>query len=597
MTSRTLLCTVGILLTAFSMKCTAFASTSGASSCTAAGVQAASPAGMTITTISDGQPPSGVTQAQLAAGGGVVLVPPNSKLGTPEFCFAQGTVLTNPATGKTANFQAALPTKWNGKFLFKGCMGLCGVTNPPELEAVRHGYATATTDDGHVGNPTLGATFDGSWALNTDGSPNTDAVTDYFYRAVHVVTEAGKSLAGSFYSQAVSRSYYQGCSDGGREGMVEVSRFPDDFDGVIIGDPFFDPAGEVMDSYTMAKVQLRASDAAMIPASLLQVLDTALLKQCDAADGVTDGLIQDPALCNYNPATRLPICSSTRTTNCFTQNQADSIAAWFTAITDPAGHLVYPGFALADVNDLAGKNIAGWAIPSSGAAPKNLNGPHPWGADTSAPSAWLFADNVLRYLIFQNATYNSNSGPGMTFNVAGGKIQNMIPDTTVQTINQKMLPGRADDPKQALPFLSDGRKLILYHGFSDGIMTPYQTVKYYKALASLAGGYPTLQQNARLFMVPGMFHCTGGPGPNVFDALAALENWVEDGIAPDAIPATGGVQKDEGGKPRSMPLCQFPEMASYNGTGDVNNSASWSCSSTDQRLLTNGPNGIRAGLH
>jgi feruloyl esterase len=137
----------------------------------------------------------------------------------------------------------------------------------------------------------------------------------------------------------------------------------------------------------------------------------------------------------------------------------------------------------------------------------------------------------------------------------------------------------------------------MYHGFSDGIMTPYQTVKYYKALANLAGGYSSLQQNARLFMVPGMFHCTGGPGPNVFDALSALEGWVENGIAPDAIPATGGVQKDEGGNPRSMPLCQFPEMASYNGTGDVNNAANWNCSSTDQRLLTNGPNGTRAGLH
>jgi len=249
------------------------------------------------------------------------------------------------------------------------------------------------------------------------------------------------------------------------------------------------------------------------------------------------------------------------------------------------------------VNDLPGKNVALWAIPASGAPPNNLNGPHPWGADTDAPSSWLFADNVLRYLVFQDANFNSNSGPGMTFSVAGGKVQNIFPDSTIQTLNQKILPGRADDPKQALPFLSQGRKLILYHGFSDGIISPYQTVKYYKALAGLTGGYQTLQDNARLFMVPGMFHCTGGPGPSVFDTLSALEDWVEKGSAPDAILATGGAQSDLDGNPRSMPLCPFPEMATYNSIGDVNNAANWSCSSNDQRLLTIGPNGSRAGLH
>jgi len=321
MMQRTLRKSAWILIVVASVGCLASASTGPTTPCTAAAVQAAAPTGMTITPIPDGTPLAGITQAAIVAGGGVVLVPPNSKLGTPEFCFAQGTVVTNMATKKTANFQAALPTKWNGKFLFKGCMGLCGVVNPPELEAVRHGYASATTDDGHVGDPALGGTFDGSWALNSNGTPNTDGVTDYYYRAVHKVTQAGRALAEGFYAQTVNRSYYVGCSDGGREGMVEVSRFPTDFDGAIVGDPFFDPAGEVMASYAVAKSQLRASDAAVIPASLLQVLDTALLKQCDAADGVTDGLIQDPALCNYNPQTRLPICSATKTTNCFTQNQ------------------------------------------------------------------------------------------------------------------------------------------------------------------------------------------------------------------------------------------------------------------------------------
>jgi feruloyl esterase len=586
-----------ILVVVASLVSSAAASTKPASTCTAAAVQAAAPSGMTIIPITDGNTPAGITEQNLIDGGGVVLVPPNTKLGTPEFCFVQGTVVTNAATGKTANFQAALPTAWNGKFLFKGCMVLCGVADVPEVESVQHGYASASTDDGHIGNPALGGTFDGSWALNPDGTPNADAVTDYYYRAVHTVTQAGKKLAQGFYSQSVSRSYFKGCSDGGREAMVEVSRFPADFDGVIAGDPFFNMGGQVMDAYTVSKVQLGATDAAVVPASLLHILDKAVMAQCDSADGVQDGLIQDPALCNYNPKTKLPLCSGGKTTNCFTQDQADSVASWFTAITDASGGIAHQGYPLADTNDLVGPNLRGWAIPANNLPPLDITSAQPWGAETGAPGSWLFADNVLRYLIFRDANYNSNSGPGMTFNVLKEKIQNLLPDATIQTINKTTLPGRGDIPKNALPFLSEGRKLIMYHGFSDDIMTPYHTMMYYEALAKLEGGYPALQANARLFMVPGMFHCTGGPGPNVFDSLSALESWVESGIAPDAIPATGGAQLDQLGNPRSMPLCQFPEMASYNGTGDVNDAANWSCSPDDQRLLLIGPNGQQAGLH
>ena len=586
-----------ILVVVAGLSWLASASTKTTSTCTAAAVQAAAPAGMTVTPITDGKLPAGITQQDLIDGGGVVLVPPNSKLGTPEFCFVQGTVVTNSATSKTANFQAALPTVWNGKFLFKGCMVLCGVVDGPEVEAMQHGYASASTDDGHVANPALGGTFDGSWALNPDGTPNTDAVTDYYYRAVHKVTQAGKKLAQGFYSQSVSRSYFTGCSDGGREAMVEVSRFPADFDGVIAGDPFFNIAGQTMNAYTVSKVQLRTTEAAVVPASLLHILDKAILAQCDAADGMKDGLIQDPALCNYNPQTKLPICSPTKTTNCFTQDQADSVASWFTAISDPEGDIVYQGYPLADTDDLVGPNMKGWAIPANDSDPIDILAAQPWGTDTDAPGSWEFADNVLRYLVFQDATYDSNSGPGMTFNVTKSAIQNVLPDATIQAINTTTRPGTGDVPKQALTFLSDGKKLIMYHGFSDDIMTPYHTFMYYKALAKLVGGYATLQNSARLFMVPGMYHCTGGPGPNDFDMLSALENWVESGVAPDAIVATGGAQVDGLGNPRSMPLCQFPEMASYDGVGDVNDATSWSCSSDDQRLLKIGLNGRRAGLH
>jgi len=585
-----------LLLVIATLESLALASGKQSSSCTAAAVQAAAPVGMTVVPITDGNLPAGVTEQDLIDGGGVVLVPANPKLGTPEFCFVQGTVVTNSATSKTANFQAALPTVWNGKFLFKGCMVLCGVVNGPEVESVQHGYASASTDDGHIGDPDLGGTFDGSWALNSDGTPNTDAVTDYYYRAVHKVSQAGKKLAQGFYAQSVGHSYFFGCSDGGREAMVEVSRYPSDFDGVIAGDPFFDIAGQTIDAYTVSKVQLRSDVAAVVPASLLHVLDKAIADQCDAADGMKDGLIQDPALCNYNPRTKLPICTRSQTTDCFTQDQADAVASWFTAITDTEGDVVYQGYPLANTDDIVGPNLRGWAIPANNSDPINILDPEPWGTDTDSPGSWLFSDNVLRYLVFQDANYDSNSGPGMTFNVVKGQIQNILPDATVQAIQKATQAGTGDVPKQALTFLSAGRKLILYHGFSDDIMSPYRTLMYYKVLAGQVGGYDTLQENARLFMVPGMYHCTGGPGPNVFDTLSALEDWVESDVAPEAILATGGAQKDGGGNPRSMPLCKFPEMASYNGSGDVNDAVNWSCSADDQRLLKNGPNGKRAGV-
>jgi hypothetical protein len=588
----------GLFAIVVSLGLGASASTNGLPTCSAAGIQAVAPTGMKITPIPDGQTPPGITEQQVIAAGGVVLVPPNPQLGTPQFCFVQGNVLTNPSTGKTANFQAALPTNWNGKFLVKGCGGLCGAAGLPEtVESLQHGYASVSTDDGHIGIPSRGGVFDASWALNANGSPNTDAVTDFYFRAVHTVTQAGEELVHGVYSQNANRSYFTGCSDGGREGMVEVSLYPTDFDGVIAGDPFFDVGGETMGGYTVPKVQLRANDAPVIPSALLHILDAAIHNQCDAADGATDGLIQDPALCNYNPQTMLPICSSGHTTNCFTHDQADSIASWFTAITDPSGVVIYPGYALADVDDLPGGNLAEWAIPPNDGYPHNINAAQPWGSDTSAPPAWLFADNVLRYLVYQNASFNSNFGPGMTFNVLTNRIQNILPDATAQKISQETAAGSGDDPQKALSFLGQGRKLIMYHGYSDGDISPYRTFMYYEALAKAVGGFPTLQEDARLFMVPGMFHCEGGPGPNVFDTLSALEDWVENGVAPDAVVATGGVQHDQHGNPRSMPLCKFPEMASYDGKGDIFDAVNWSCSPNDQRLLKIGPNGFRAGLH
>ncbi len=286
---------------------------------------------------------------------------------TPEYCAVTGSVVTNPATGKTANFLLELPANWNGKFLFSGCGGNCGAISTPPAEALQHGYAAAATDDGHTADAE--GAFDGSWAVTAPGVPNADALADFYYRAVHTVTVAGKQLATNFYgqvtgaAQTLSRSYYTGCSDGGREGMVEVDRYPDDFDGVIAGDPFFDVRGQNIAGLEVTLAQLR-SPAAVVTPALLSAVDQVVQAQCDAADGVQDGLIQNPGACHFNPQTDLPRCpGNTPGTGCFTQDQIDSVSAFISATTDPSGREIHPGYPVGDFNQVAGLNLATWISP------------------------------------------------------------------------------------------------------------------------------------------------------------------------------------------------------------------------------------------
>jgi len=543
-------------------------------SCTTADVQAAAPSGMTIKTIPDGLLPTGAPTATMT--GGVLDVPANAGAGTPEYCAVTGTVVTNPATGKTANFEIILPTPkaWNGKFLFSGCAGLCGLVFPGPTEGIAKGYAIASTDDGHTAlNDDV---FDGSWALIAPGVPNTDALTDFYFRAVHTVIVAGKSLAESWEKGSLSHSYYTGCSDGGREGMVEATRFPDDFDGVIAGDPFFDIRGETLGGYKDAKGLLR-SNQSYIPPALLAVVDAAIYANCDAADGVVDGLIQNPAKCSFNPA--MLQCKAGTTSNCLNPDQVDTLNAYFNAARDPSGLIAYEGYPTSDLNTAPGGSFFAWVEAAGPAA--NIAAAEPWG--TAPPASWLFADNMLRYLIYQDADFNSNADFPFSFS-------NIVSDAAVALIDERTEAGDGDVPSAIQPFITANKKLILYHGYSDGLITPYRTVRYYEDLAAISGGFGTLQETVRLFMEPGMYHCGGGPGPNTFDTLSALESWVEDGIAPEAIPASNPVTG------RTMPLCKFPEQAHYLGTGDVDNAANWICPPNDRSLLEVGPAGLAAGL-
>ncbi|HKT71922.1 MAG TPA: tannase/feruloyl esterase family alpha/beta hydrolase [Steroidobacteraceae bacterium] len=583
--------------------------------CTAQNLQSTAPPGMTIKDVPNlfsfsTVPATHNGVAYLAAG--------TPSGGSVEACFFTGSIVTNAATGKTVNFAAILPAEgqWNNKFLFQGCGGNCGVVILGSFGEVARGYSVWATDDGHVAGKTpserILTAFDSTWATVSPGRPNADAIEDFYQRAVHTVTAAGKQFVLKFYKKNdLQRSYYIGCSNGGREGMVSLSYYPRDFDGLIVGAPTFDLSNEIYTSFIGVLAQLRTKHAAISKAQW-RALDQAVANRCDRADGVRDGLIQNPGHCDFDPYLHLPRCEPGKpVAECFTPDQIDSLSAIFSAAVNENGEPVYTGFSFTDTpGDLA--YWIGFAAP-----PSDPKGPVPWLANPQdQPTGWYWSEGTLRELVYADApSFDPWKTTGIAFQRdKTGHLRAVIPQATTALIASKTGLGSGATPGRAADFLLQGRKLILYHGYSDGLVTPLRTVQYYRTLAGLHGGYSSLQRNAVLFMAPDMNHCTGGVGPSAFgqmrgfgdtpaidaehNVLTALESWVEQGRQPTYLIATKYEGEDPKKPPvRSMPLCPFPAMAAYDGKGDVNAADSWSCPAGDDRLEHVGPAGERSGVN
>jgi len=492
----------------------------------------------------------------------------------PAFCDVKGSVETE---GNSAGFEIRLPANWNGKFVFFGVGGLGGNMIPSASRAevegsLRDGYASAVTDTGHTAAPT-----DASWALISPGVPNTPKLLDYYYRAAHEVAVAAKQLVMAFFSaKEIKRAYFDGCSNGGRMALMEAERYPDDYDGIISGAPFMNAAA--IFPTVMRDAHLSLSN--FIPGSALDAVDQAVNASCDATDGAKDGLIQNPAMCAFNGKSL--VCKSDDTANCLTQPQADSLQPYFRAVRDSHGDILYSGWS---VSDLGGR--AGAALWTFGRAMPDFDSADLW--TTNAPLGWLFAQNIIRHMVELDPKYNVR-----TFDV---NTDGVVGDAALKLFNERMELLAVGDAAKLDAFRAKGKKLLIYHGFSDPALSPFRTIELYEQLAAAtSGSYPSLQKSVRLFMVPGMQHCGGGPGPNSFAMLPALDKWVEGGTAPEQIVATKYVNDDPSqGVARTMPLCKFPQQAKYKGAGDVNDAANWSCADQPS-LLTVGPNGVEAGL-
>ena len=472
-------------------------------------------------------PDASITLAQSVSPGG--FTPPSGRAAAgpgegpfknlPAFCRVAATL--KPTSDSDIKIEVWLPASgWNGKFQAVGNGGWAGVISYPAMaQALERGYATTSTDTGHVG-PT------GSFAL---GHP--EKLTDFGYRAVHEMTLKAKAIVAAFYGEAPRISYWNGCSTGGRQGLKEAQRFPNDYDAIIAG-ASANPRTHLSTWQIWLAQGILKDPANYIPASKYPVIHKAVLEACDAADGLKDGLLNDPTLCRFDP--KVIECKEGDSPTCLTAPQVEAARRMYTAPKNPRTNQeifppVEPGSEL------------GWSML--------LAGPEPFPAAT----------DQFRYVVFKDPSWDWRTLNFDSDVALADKIDN-------DTIN-------AIDPNLK-PFLSRGGKLLMYHGWGDPGVAPRASVNYYKTAVDTLGGEARTSDSIRLFMVPGMGHCGGGEGPNSFDMMSALEQWKEQGRTPVRIVAS---HRTAGKVDRTRPLCAYPQVAKYKGAGSIDDEASFTC--------------------
>ncbi len=456
------------------------------------------------------------------------LVPPATS--APEHCHVF--LMAQPEI----NIEVNLPTGWNGRFYMFGNGGWAGesfdatsrVAN--HARAMRAGFATASTDTGH----SAALEPDASFALNRQ------KLLDYGFRSLHVTVLAAKRLVHSYYGANPSKSYYDGCSQGGRQGLTIAQRFPDDFDGVIAGSPALYNTGNML----ARAYWMKALSANPFPAAKLGLLATTVYEKCDAKDGLKDGLIDDPLHCGFKAAQDLPRCADGKDQpDCFTSAEIAAAGAIYSDISRQ-GKRFFPGWPVGA--EVAGPNgQSGWL----GQAITAPNGGNVWAN---------YARSFLRFMALPAAD------PQPSF--ANFDIDQEIP--RLAFLHDAI---DATDPDLSL-FRQRGGKLIMYFGWADPQLNPRVAVEYYDQATNRMGD--STSKFFRLFMVPGMFHCGGGVGTSTFDVATPLLHWVESGDSPETIPAS---QVSSGKVVRTRPLCPYPMVARYKGSGSIDDAANFSC--------------------
>jgi Tannase and feruloyl esterase len=498
-------------------------------------------------------PSTKVTSAQTVAAG--AFAPPTSVapwlVGDPDFykrlpAFCRVTAVSKPTADSDIKIEVWLPSAgWNGKFRGQGNGGFAGEIDYRVLGlAVAQGYASAATDTGHAAGGT-----DATWALG-----HSEKIVDFAYRAIHQMTVVGKATSKAFYGDAPQHSYFANCSNGGRQALMEAQRYPEDYDGILAGAPA--NYWTHLLASALYDAQITTIDpASYIPTSKVPTIAKAVNAACDAKDGVTDGVLNDPRQCHFDPTVLL--CKAPDSDSCLTQPQVTALKKLYEGAHDSNGKQIFPGF-------LPGgeEGGGGWALWITGQAPgKSL--------------LFAFGGGYFSNMVYDQADWDY-------------KKANL--DEAVAASDKKYAAVlNATDPNLK-PFESRGGKLIIYHGWNDAAISALNSINYYESVQNKMG-----KQDAdsflRLFMVPGMQHCGAGPGPDVFgqagfsspndpqhNMYLALEQWVEKGAAPSTVIATKEANTGSvGGAKATRPLCPYPQVAKYKGSGDTNDAANFSC--------------------
>jgi feruloyl esterase len=436
----------------------------------------------------------------------------------PAFCRLAATL--TPSSDSDIKIEVWLPAAgWNNSLQSVGNGAWAGTISYPAMAtALAAGYATASTDTGHAGNT---ASF-------ITGHP--EKLSDFAYRAVHEMTLAAKAIVAAYYGEAASHSYWNGCSTGGRQALAEAQRYPGDYDGIIAG-AAANYVTHLQGQQVWMNTITHKDEASYLPPEKYKMLHDAVLKACDALDGVKDGVLEDPTRCHFDP--KELVCTTTDAALCLTAPQMEAVRKTYRGpMSAKTGKPLFPG--------LERGSEAGWAT---------LSGPKPMS----------LAEETYRYIVFQDPNWNYMSFDPDRDMAAADKNASALMNSTEPNLK---------------PFFGHGGKLLMYHGWADPGIAPRNSVNYYESVVENVGGRRKAGDSIRLFMIPGMGHCRGGDGTDTFDAMAAIAAWVEKGKAPERIEAS---HQTRGVVDRTRPLCPYPQMAIYNGTGSTAEAPNFSC--------------------
>ncbi len=454
---------------------------------------------------------------------------------TPQHCRVTGLIAPEVA------FEVNLPDRWNRRFYMTGNGGLAGdaldgPTNADRTAGLSNGFVHARTNTGHDARKEPS----GSFILS-----NPQKAIDYAYRAVHVTAELAKKIATDYYAQPILFSYWNSCSNGGRQGLLEAQRYPDDFDGIVANAPWVNQTGFTIGAMWNQK----ALTAAPVSPAKMVLVAQKVMDKCDAVDGLKDGLIDDPRACRFDAARDVPACSAGADgADCLTAAQAGTVNKVYSGPSSK-GKPFMAGFmpgSEAVTTAANGTMTSGWVGPIAPAQPG------------AKPADFNLAEGVFKYLMLDPPQPDYDF---MKFDY----------DRDVSLAERWSKLADALDPDLS-KFRKSGGKVIMTYGWADTILQPMMGVKYYEAVTAKHG--KSTADFARLFMVPGMAHCQGGIGPDRNDAVTAVIDWVEKNKAPDSLIAS---KVTNNAVVRTRPLCPYPQVARYKGQGSIDDAANFRC--------------------